>query len=308
MTDVLKTCNSLSRDVLDYLTEKIMSRREEERIDYKSSIDLGNEEGKVELAKDISAIANTPGSGSGYILIGLIDPDKIKEDVDIFCGYHCDSIDQFWGQVSQALSKYLDVPPRIACHEILTSSDKNIVVIEVFQSYNRPHSVKRSSGDFVENQVWIRRGPHSFNANTNEIKEMLQGVRSWIVINFSTHPFTDVHKEQIRCMGYGIVDQVIEVPMQLDNLQSFDMQVKQFVGSVGLTMHQWKSMPILILLPGFAPAAGVLLALLHGMRGHFLSFIRMKPAGGLFEVAEVVDLHLIREDGRLARVGGFNLP
>lgn len=304
---MLKECNSLSPEVLDHLNKTIMARREEERIDYKMLIDLSNKEGKSELAKDVSAIANTPGNGSGYILIGLKDPESIEEDEGIICGYDCYSIDSFWGQVSQALTNYLDMPPRVKCHEVITSTnEKKVIVIEIFQSYSRPHSIKRSSEKIKENQVWIRRGPHSFTANTKEIEEMFRGARRWIVVNFSTHSFTEEHKEQVRLMGHGTVERVIEAPMQLDNLQSFDAQVKNVVCAVKLTIDDWQSKPILILLPGFAPAAGVLLARLHGMRGNFPSFVRMKPAGGLFDVAEIVDLHSIREEGRLTRVSGLN--
>ncbi|MFL5624460.1 MAG: CRISPR-associated protein Csx15, partial [Ktedonobacteraceae bacterium] len=66
----------------------------------------------------------------------------------------------------------------------------------------------------------------------------------------------------------------------------------------------WQTRPLLINPPGFAPAAFVLLAELHGRIGHFPSLIRLRPKAGPvtgYEVAELLNLQSIRDTARLRR-------
>jgi len=63
--------------------------------------------------------------------------------------------------------------------------------------------------------------------------------------------------------------------------------------------------PVILNLPGYAPAAAVVLAEIHGRIGHFPSVIRLKPAAGSavtkYEVAEIINLQEIRETARTKR-------
>ena len=68
--------------------------------------------------------------------------------------------------------------------------------------------------------------------------------------------------------------------------------------------EEWQTSPLLINPPGYAPAAFVLLAELHGRIGHFPSLIRLRPKPGpvtTYEVAELLNLQAIREEARLRR-------
>ena len=296
-------CTSLNQQALDRIQNVICTGREEAKIDLKQDLDLGKETCKAELAKDIAAIANTPGFDNGYIIIGVLDNKQRNNDdpADYIIGFRCADVDAFWGQINQALDKFLYPLPAVACHELNSNLGNPLLAIEIQRSYHRPHALKRTSGEIESNQIWIRRGPFSFKASTEELREMITGSQQWIIINFSTHPLTDRHKEQIRRLGFGSVKQFIEVPVQLDNNRVFNEQVNEIVKSVNLTLHQWQTEPILLSLPGFSPAAGLILAQLHGMMGHFPSIMRMKPAGGGFEVGEIINLHEVREDARKFR-------
>lgn len=56
--------------------------------------------------------------------------------------------------------------------------------------------------------------------------------------------------------------------------------------------------------PGYAPAAFVLLAELHGCIGHFPTLIRLRPKAGpvpAYEVAELLNLQAMREAARTRR-------
>lgn len=71
-----------------------------------------------------------------------------------------------------------------------------------------------------------------------------------------------------------------------------------------LHSEEWQTHPLLINPPGYAPAAFVLLAELHGRIGHFPSLIRLRPKPGpvtTYEVAELLNLQTIREEARLRR-------
>jgi len=70
---------------------------------------------------------------------------------------------------------------------------------------------------------------------------------------------------------------------------------------VGLTPAQWETLSIIVNLPGFSPATAVLLAKLHGIMGRFPHIVRLKPAGGCFEVAELINLQELRNRERAVK-------
>jgi len=53
----------------------ILKREEGPKLDFKLRLELWNETGKKELAKDVCAIANSNG-GRGHIIIGIEDKTK----------------------------------------------------------------------------------------------------------------------------------------------------------------------------------------------------------------------------------------
>jgi hypothetical protein len=80
--------------------------------------------------------------------------------------------------------------------------------------------------------------------------------------------------------------------------------MRAIVESVGLSSEEWQTRQFLINPPGYAPAAFVLLAELHGRIGHFPTLIRLRPRPGAvttYEVAELLNLQTIREEARTHR-------
>ncbi len=124
-----------------------------------------------------------------------------------------------------------------------------------------------------------------------------------LILNF-THPLTDEHKAQIESLASLIIDDIHTIPVQIDQNEPLEDQIRAIVDAVPLTSEQWQTRSLLINPPGYAPAAFVLLAELHGRMGHFPTLIRMRPKSGpvtSFEVAELLNLQTIRETARTHR-------
>jgi hypothetical protein len=124
-----------------------------------------------------------------------------------------------------------------------------------------------------------------------------------LILNF-THPFTSDQRAQIEVLANSSIDEIRTIPVQIDQTEPLEPQITAIVDSVDLSSEEWQTRPLLINPPGYAPAAFVLLAELHGRIGHFPSLIRLRPKPGpltTYEVAELLNLQTIREAARKRR-------
>ncbi len=125
-----------------------------------------------------------------------------------------------------------------------------------------------------------------------------------LILNF-THPLTPEQRAQIEALAYTSIEEVRTIPIQIDQSEPLEPQITAVVDAVGLSSEEWQARPFLINPPGYAPAAFVLLAELHGRIGHFPSLIRLRPLPGStptsYEVAELINLQAIREEARRRR-------
>ncbi len=124
-----------------------------------------------------------------------------------------------------------------------------------------------------------------------------------LILNFA-HPLTDEHKAQIEALANIAIDEIHTIPVQIDQTQPLGPQISATVDAVQLSSQEWQTRPLLINPPGYAPAAFVLLAELHGRIGHFPSLIRLRPQPGpvtRYEVAELLNLQAVREAARHRR-------
>ena len=121
-----------------------------------------------------------------------------------------------------------------------------------------------------------------------------------LVLNFS-HPLTEEQRTQVETLAGMAIDEVRTIPVQINQEEPLEPQIRGVVEVVQLTSEQWQTQPLLINPPGYAPAAFVLLAELHGRIGHFPSLIRLRPKTGpvtTYAVAELLNLQAIREAAR----------
>jgi hypothetical protein len=124
-----------------------------------------------------------------------------------------------------------------------------------------------------------------------------------LILNF-THPLTPEQRAQIEALAYATVEEVRTIPVQIDQAEPLEAQIISIIDAAGLSSEDWQTHQLLINPPGFAPAAFVLLAELHGRIGHFPSLIRLRPKPGpvtSYEVAELLNLQTIREEARKRR-------
>ena len=124
-----------------------------------------------------------------------------------------------------------------------------------------------------------------------------------LILNF-THPLTDEHKAQIEALANRAINEIRTIPVQIDQAQPLGPQISTIVDTAQLSSQEWQTRPLLINPPGYAPAAFVLLAELHGRIGHFPSLIRLRPLPGpvtTYEVAELLNLQAVREAARQRR-------
>jgi hypothetical protein len=126
-----------------------------------------------------------------------------------------------------------------------------------------------------------------------------------LILNF-THPLTAVQRDQIESLAHTLIEEVRTIPVQIDQAEPLAEQLAAIVDNIGLSSEEWQTRPLLVNPPGFAPAAFVLLAELHGRMGHFPALIRLRPVAESvptrYEVAELLNLQAIREKARTRRL------
>ena len=125
-----------------------------------------------------------------------------------------------------------------------------------------------------------------------------------IILNFS-HPLTGAHLERIEALTGEKVERVIEVKTQFDPEEPFASQVQALLDSVGFSPDKWQTAPLLVNPPSLHVIAVTVLAELHGRMGYFPAVVRLKPVPNStparFEVAEVINLQVVRDRARMRR-------
>ena len=125
-----------------------------------------------------------------------------------------------------------------------------------------------------------------------------------LILNFA-HPLTKEQLTQIEAFAAPTPIEEVRILVQIDQAEPMAPQIITIVDSVGLSSEEWQTQPLLINPPGYAPAAFVLLAELHGRMGHFPTLIRLRPVVNsvptVYEVAELLNLQTIREQARYRR-------
>lgn len=125
-----------------------------------------------------------------------------------------------------------------------------------------------------------------------------------ILVNFA-HRLADSDLDAIAQHTGSQVTKEVHCEARFDHCRPFAPQATELVDSVGLEPADWQTQQILVVLPGFAAGAAVVLAELHGRMGHFPAVVRVRPVPNStptrFEFAEIVNLQTVRDRARAER-------
>ncbi len=291
-------------DLIQKLDRYIKTGEETPKVEIKQSLDLGSRPKCAEFAKDVMAIANSRG-WHGYIILGVMDKRyRASDDPQTYvAGFAPHDWDALRRQMVEALTQFCEPMPEIQLLQLdEPATGKSIGVVLVPHSPQRPHMVRRGSGDLEEGDIFVRHGSATYRATRQDLDQM-QGQTN-VLVNFS-HPVTDEQRARIEQLASRRIEEVIEAMVQIDEKSPLVPQVVDLIENTGLTGEDWQTIPLLVNLPGYAPAAAAVLSEIHGRMGHFPTIARLRPirVGEVtqYEVAELVDLQNIRGSARLRR-------
>ncbi len=123
-----------------------------------------------------------------------------------------------------------------------------------------------------------------------------------LLLNFA-HPLTEQQWKQIELLAGTSIKEVLTIPAQINETEPLRPQIIKLIDATDLSVDDWQQRNILINLPGYAPAASLLLAEIHGRTGHFPTILRLRPKHGSvtsYEVAEIINLQTFRDKARIA--------
>jgi hypothetical protein len=125
-----------------------------------------------------------------------------------------------------------------------------------------------------------------------------------IIVNLS-HPLTTEHQAQLAKLSGLEITKILDLRCVFDTAKPLVEQVCECLDDTGMTAEEWQTEALMINLPGYNPAAAVVIAELHGRMGYFPAIVRMHAIAGCvsrqFEVAEIINLQAVRDNGRARR-------
>jgi transcriptional regulator with XRE-family HTH domain len=162
-----------------------------------------------------------------------------------------------------------------------------------------------------------------YNGNLNEIRKELERLQhrkelsgtkairvspahriteSLVLLNFA-HILTESQKARIEELAGSSIDKTLDIPTLINEAEPLGPQIASLLDTIDLSIEEWHTSHILVNPPGYAPAAFLLLAEIHGRSGHFPGFVRLRPVQGsitTYEVAEIINLQAVRDSARIS--------
>ena len=124
-----------------------------------------------------------------------------------------------------------------------------------------------------------------------------------LVLNFA-HPLTAEQQAQIEALAGTGIEDIVTISTLINEKEALEPQIARLIDAVDQSFNDWYKRDILVNPPGYAPAAFLLLAEIHGRIGHFPTLIRIRPKHGpvtSYEVVELLNLQSIREEAQKRR-------
>jgi len=146
--------------------EQLIFQPEGSKLDVKQQPwDLDTREGKAEFIKDVSAIANSPGRETGYIILGVTDKDRrlVGIDRNLVKGE----------RLQQIVAEYID-PPFTLSITARSLLGQTVGLISVPPSSKKPHMIGKDIGKLHTGTCYIRRGSITQRARSSDIRAMIE--------------------------------------------------------------------------------------------------------------------------------------
>ncbi|HWQ13966.1 MAG TPA: CRISPR-associated protein Csx15 [Roseiflexaceae bacterium] len=125
-----------------------------------------------------------------------------------------------------------------------------------------------------------------------------------ILLNYA-HPLTAGQLAQIAAL-IGETPEVRSISVHIDRARPGAESAVELADAAGLAPDEWQTTPLILNPPGLAPLALALIAEIHGRCGYFPPILNIRPVEGAlpprYEVAEVINLQLLRDAARRRRV------
>lgn len=118
-----------------------------------------------------------------------------------------------------------------------------------------------------------------------------------LVLNFA-HSLTQEQQAQIEELSNSPIESIIDISTLINEDEPLELQIATLIDAADQSSPGWPNRDILINPPGYAPAALLLLAVIHGRIGHFPTLIRMRPKHAsvtTYEVIELLNLQTTRD-------------
>ncbi len=189
--------------------KQLLSREEDEKLDFKAELKISTEGEKKELVKDVTAIANSRG-GRGYILYGV--EDKTKRVLGI------NAEDFIEEQIQQIIYNRTDPPVPVSL-DLVKYNNKTVAVLTIFKSRHSPHQMLQSGA------FYVRRGSTTDFARRSELAAMMQenGLMTFETVIIKNATLEELDMERINKFFNSI-------NVHIDQSQTLLLEAFGFIG------------------------------------------------------------------------------
>jgi len=133
LEDYMSSSDPLTREAALFL---IQYAEEDDRVDYKQTIDVDSDKEWIGLTKDISAFANTCG---GYLVFGVVDNDKSIIGLE----RKVENVLKDANNLQLKINSYIEPDIKTLRSKAFRIEGKSIVLIHIAQFFNVTHIVKK---------------------------------------------------------------------------------------------------------------------------------------------------------------------
>lgn len=160
-------------DIEEEVRELIDCHGESDYLDFKE--EDYHKENKVELVKDVIALANSHSTRNKFIIIGIKEENNVCEDI---LGIDKDKV-RDEAEFQQIVKTYIK-DDLLTEYKIINIDGKDLLVIKIpaTNNVNRPFMVKTQIKHLKENEIHIRKGSTTVLANKKDLEIMFKENKS----------------------------------------------------------------------------------------------------------------------------------